>query len=161
MNKHLDLKNYLYKNDYSKMFQIYINTIIGKLLKRGKKEMLVKNFLNLKFLLKSTYKRDTNTILFAALINSIVRIHFLKKRLGGQKKELPIYINNRRKITFMVKNLLNFSYFPKTKLINIDKLLVNIIKSSERKGPLIKKNYKMYKIALDNRVLIRFSRKKK
>src|ERR1700729_1104415 len=119
MNKHLDLKNYLYKNDYSKMFQIYINTIIGKLLKRGKKEMLVKNFLNLKFLLKSTYKRDTNTILFAALINSIVRIHFLKKRLGGQKKELPIYINNRRKITFMVKNLLNFSYFPKTKLINI------------------------------------------
>jgi small subunit ribosomal protein S7 len=160
-NKPLDLKIYLYKTEYSKMFNIYINTIIGKLLKQGKKEMVIKIFFNLKYLLKSTCKRDAKIVLFASLINSLVRIHFFKKRLGGQKKSLPIYINNRRKITFMVKNLFKFSYIKKKKLINIEKLLDNIIKSSERKGPLIKKNYMSYKLALENRVFIRFSRKRK
>jgi len=115
MNKNLDLKEYLYKSYYSKMFQIYINTIIGKLLKKGKKEMIIKKLFNLKYKLKLICKRDINAVLFAALMNTIVKIHFFKKRLGGQKKELPIYINNRRKVTFMVKNLLKFSYLPKKK----------------------------------------------
>jgi len=96
-------------------------------------------------------------ILFISLMNSIVKIHFMKKRFGGQKKELPIFVNNKRQVTYMVKNLLNFSYSKRNKLINFERLMDNIKYASQRKGLLIRKNYQMYKKAIENRVVVRYS----
>jgi len=121
IKKNLNIENYIYKRNYSKMFQIYINNIIGRLLKKGQKEWVLKNFFNLKYLLKLKSKKSINMILFISLMNSIVKIHFMKKRFGGQKKELPIFVNNKRQVTYMVKNLLNFSYSKRNKLINFEK----------------------------------------
>src|ERR1700722_4157539 len=98
MNRILVSKNYIYKVNYSKMFYIYVNVIIGKLLKKGKKEKAIKSFFLFKYLLKLASNNDANMVLFAALINSIVKINFIKKRFGGQKKELPIFVNNKRQV---------------------------------------------------------------
>jgi len=45
--KKLNIRNYIYTSNYSKMFQFYIHNIIGRLLKKkGKKRMgIKKNFL--------------------------------------------------------------------------------------------------------------------
>lgn len=154
------LKKYIYYN-YSKIYSIYINNLIGKLLKKGRKDLIIKKFFYFKFLSKFKIKKDINFILFLALLNSIIKIHFIKKRFGGTKKELPLYINSKRQITFACSNLIKFSYSKRNKLINFEKLFDNIVSTSERKGFLIKKNYKEYKKALDNRVFLNYVKKKK
>jgi ribosomal protein S7 len=158
----MKLKQYIYYNyNYSKLYNIYINSLIGKLLKQGRKDLIIKKFFYFKFLIKFKIKKDINFILFLALLNSLVKIHFIKKRFGGTRKELPLYINNRRQVTFACNNLIKFSYSKRNKLINFEKIFENIINTSEKKGFLIKKIYKEYKKALDNRVFLNYVKKKK
>jgi len=66
--KKLNIRNYIYTSNYSKMFQFYIHNIIGRLLKKGKKEWVLKKFLDLKFLLKLKSKKSINLILFISLM---------------------------------------------------------------------------------------------
>lgn len=157
----MKLEQYIYYNsNYSRLYNIYINSLIGKLLKQGQKDIIMKKIFYFKFLIKFKIKKDINFILFLALLNSLVKIHFINKRFGGAKKELPLYIYNERQVTFACNNLIKFSYSKRNKLVNFDKLFDNIVNTSERKGFLIKKKYKEYKKALENRVFLNYVKKK-
>jgi len=39
-----------------------------------------------------------------ALLNSLIKIHFIKSRMGSVKKEIPIYLNFERQVKFTINS---------------------------------------------------------
>jgi hypothetical protein len=89
-----------------------------------------------------------------AVFNSLKKVHFLKKRFGGAKKDIPIPLSFGRQVKFFISELLN--YVKKNKSINLKKLANLFCYCYKSKGIIIKKNYIAYKKAIENRVLINF-----
>jgi len=131
MQKAIILKTFIHNANYSNFFFIYINNIIGRFLKKGNREIALKQFFYCKYLLKLKSKRNVSLVLFMALINSLVRVYFIKKRFGGQKKELPCYLNDDRRVKYMIKSLLNYSYSKKKRLIDFNRLVDIIYYTAE------------------------------
>ena len=81
----------------------------------------------------------------------------MKKRFGSVKKEIPVFLKFERRIKFSVKSFLNLSTTSKGVFI---KKLVNLISFTYKsKGPIMKKNFLLYKKAIDNKVLLSFIRR--
>jgi ribosomal protein S7 len=154
--KFIYYKNLLY---YNKIYSLFIKKIIGNFLKKGKKLYAIKLFLKLKYLIKKKIKKEPNFILLRALMSTLIKLHFIKKRFGGSKKELPISLKIERRVKFSIKSFLNYSISNRTNFIDINKLLELLIISSKRRGPIMKKNYLAYKKALDNKIFLTFRRK--
>jgi hypothetical protein len=53
-------------------------------------------------MLKKKTKKSANLIILVALLNSLIKIHFIKFRMGSVKKEIPIYLNFDRQIKFTI-----------------------------------------------------------
>ena len=88
------------------------------------------------------------------IFNSLNKVHFVKKRFGGMKKDIPIPLKFDRQVRFVISELLY--YVKKKRSLNIKKLANFICYCYKFKGPIIKKNYISYKKAIENRVLISF-----
>lgn len=88
------------------------------------------------------------------VFNSLNKVHFIKKRFGGMKKDIPVPLKFERQISFVISFLLN--YVRKNKSINLKKLANFFCYAYKSKGLLLKKNYASYKKAIENRVLISF-----
>lgn len=151
----MDFKYYLSLKHYNKMFYLLQKNIIGKLIKKGKKIYALKVFNLLKYWLKKKTKKDANLLLLIGVFNSLIKVHFVKIRFGGVKKEIPVPLKFDRQIRFAISSLLNYVKKQK-RSINIKKLANLICYCYKFKGPIIKKNYQLYKKAIENRVLISF-----
>lgn len=152
-------KHYANIKTYNKIFYLFLVKLIGRLLKRGNKFRSINLILNLKYLLKKKIKKDPNFILLYSLLKSLLKVYFIKIKLGGKFKELPIALLKDRQVRFAVRDFLKFSKSKKSKLVNINNLRNLILLTCRKKGPLIRKNYKAYRKALDNRVLLFLIRK--
>lgn len=140
---------------YSFIYFTYINKIIGKILKRGRKDWALKSFGNLNRELKKLMCLNPKIILFIGLMNSLMQICVIKKRLGGSMKDLPAYVGEKKQVVNVVKFLIRDSKEKHLRLLSFNKLLNNVKLMSEYKGNLISENYKIYKKALDNRVFLK------
>jgi len=145
---------------YNILYHLYIKKFIGNFLKRGNKERSFRFLLELKYKLKKKIKNDPNIVLFMALIKSMFKFYFIKLRLGSTKKDLPMATSKYRQVRVVIKNLIKLANSKKNRSLNIIKLCNLIILSSKKKGPLIIKNNKNYRKALNNRSLLFFRRKK-
>jgi hypothetical protein len=96
-------------------------------------------------------------LILISILNSLVKVTFIKKRFGSTKKEIPIFLKFERQIKFAIRSYLSLS--TTSKGIFINKLVNLICNSYKKKGPIMKKNYIIYKKAIDNKVLLSFIRK--
>lgn len=143
---------------YKKIFSLFKVNLIGKLIKRGKKLYAWKIFFLLQYMLKKKTKRSANLIILVALLNSLIKIHFIKFRMGSVKKEIPIYLNFERQIKFTINSWFKYSFKGLMK-DNLKALIKLIGLSYKHKGPVIRKNYQEYKKALDAKVFLRYLKK--
>ena len=140
---------------YKKVFSMLKVVLIGKLIKRGKKLYAWKMYSLLQYMLKKKTKKSSNLITLIALLNSLIKIHFIKFRMGSVKKEIPIYLNFERQVKFTINSWLRYSF--KGLMKNNLKALVKLIGLSyKNKGPVVRKNFQEYKKALDSKVFLRF-----
>src|SRR6266436_6570720 len=100
------LKNtfkYFIINKYNyKIFNLFKSKLIKVFLKKGNKFKSIKFLYDLKYILKKTSKKDANLILLIFLLKAILKLYFIKIRLGGKYKEIPIPLLNERQIRFVV-----------------------------------------------------------
>ena len=140
---------------YKKVFSMLKVVLIGKLIKKGKRLYAWKMYFLLQYMLKKKTKKSSNLITLIALLNSLIKIHFIKFRMGSVKKEIPIYLNFERQVKFTVNSWIKYSF--KGLMNNNLKALVKLIGLSyKNKGPVVRKNYQEYKKALDSKVFLRF-----
>jgi len=143
---------------YKKIFSLLKLNFIGKLIKKGKKLYAWKIFFLLQYILKKKTKRSANLIILIALLNSRIKIHFIKYRMGSVKKEIPIYLNFERQIKFTINSWFKYSF--KGLMKENLKLLVKLIGLSYKyKGSVIRKNFQEYKKALDAKIFLRYLKK--
>lgn len=148
------IKDYLKLSYYNQIFFLLLKNLLGKFIKKGNKNFAWFLFFKLKYLLKKKIKKDANVILLIALLNSLVKVHFIKKRFGSVKKEIPVELKFERSIRLAVKTWLKFSFVQR--IFKIKRLILLICASVKFKGLVIKNKQILYKKAITNRILLNF-----
>lgn len=152
----MSFEYYIQLKHYNKVFFLLQKNLIGKLIKKGKRIYALKMFNKLKYWLKTKTKKNPNLLILIAILNSLIKVHFIKVRFGGVKKEIPVPLKFERQIRFAISELLYYVKTKQKKSIHIKKLVNLICFCYKYKGPVIKRNYKLYKKAIENRVLLNF-----
>ncbi len=155
----MTLEYYLQLQYFNKIFFILQKNFIGKLVKKGKKVYSIKLFNKLKYFLKKKTKKNPNFLLLVAILNSLLKVHFIKIRLGGSKKEIPVPLDFERQIKFAITEMLYNVKTKQNKSINVKKLVNLICFCYKKRGPVLKRNYFLYKKAIENKVLLNFIKK--
>lgn len=152
--KNKNFNKFLKFKYYDDLFNLFINKLVGKLLKKGKKLLAIKLYKILKEKIKEkTDKKILNSIiLILAMANGMSKILLKKVRFGGLKKELPFPLEKKRQVTFAIKSLLDNSKVKNR--VNLNKLVDCIIYSYKNKGSVVTKKLGGYKTALDNKILL-------
>jgi ribosomal protein S7 len=139
---------------------VFKYNFIKKQIKRGNKLYALKIFNKLKYYIKNKFKKDSNLIFFLVFYNSLIKFHFIKKRFGGSKKDIPIYLNKDRQIKFVIKKIFNYSKsVDKRKSLDLEKLVNLFLYTIKKKGPLIIDKKKAFIKAKENRILIKSLKK--
>jgi len=150
-------KNYIKIKFYNDVFLALQQTFIGSLIKKGKKIVALNNWFELKRLLKKKTKKEPYLLILIAIFNSLLKVSFIKKRFGSVRKDIPIFLKFERQIKFGIRSFLNLS--TTSKGIFLNKLVNLICFTYKRRGPIMKKNFLIYKKAIDNKVLLSFIRR--
>lgn len=159
-NNTLLIKNLKKEKYYNQVNFAFKQNFIGKLIKKGNKYYAISIFHKLKYLMKKKIKKDFNLLLFLVMFYSSIKFHFIKKRFGGSKKEIPIYLNKVRQIKFIIKKMFSYSKsLEKRKSLDLNKLTNLCLLTIRKKGALISDKNKAFIKAKENRILVRSLKK--
>ena len=155
----MNFEYFIQSKNYNKTFCLLQKNLIGKLIKKGKKNYALKLYSDIKYFLKKKTKKEPKLLILIAILNTLIKCTFIKVRFGAVKKEIPVPIKFERQIRFAITALLNYVKTKRMKSINVKKLVNLICFCYKFKGPLIKRNFNLYKKAIANRVLLNFIKK--
>jgi len=81
-------EKFLNFDTFNDLYYIYLNALVGKLIKKGKKEKAFKFFNKLKenIKLNTGKKKEIPFIFLLSMLNSMPKVSFKEIRLGSQKK---------------------------------------------------------------------------
>jgi len=145
---------------YNQVNFLFMQNFIGKLIKKGNKFYALNCFNKLKRLVKKKFNKDPNMLLFIIIFSSVIKFHFIKKRFGGSKKEIPIFLNKNRQVKFIIKKMFNYSKsLNKRKSLDLNKLINLYLLTIKKKGFLIVNKYKDFLKAKENRILVKSLKK--
>ena len=150
MKKHKHIKS----TSYNELYYLFINSFIGKMIKKGKKIKALFLFKILKenIKLETKKKKEISFIFLVSILNSMPKVSFKEIRLGSQKKELPMPISKRKQALVCSDIFLKFS--KKKKAIQFDILMNNIILAYKNEGIIIRNKKLKYKKAIMNKMLL-------
>jgi recombinational DNA repair protein (RecF pathway) len=84
------MKKYRYINSdvFNESYYLYINTLVGKLIKKGNrtKAITLYNILKENIKLETKKKREVSFIFLVSMLNSLPKVSFKEILLGSQKK---------------------------------------------------------------------------
>lgn len=142
------------------LYNLYIRTLIGKLIKRGRKINALKIYKKIKENLKlqTEKKSQISFIIYIAMLNSLSKVSFKEIRMGSQKNQIPIPILEKKQILMSVATLLKLS--KNNKHLQYEKLIEFLIAAYNNKGILIKTKRINYKKAILNKMLLSFGKTK-
>lgn len=154
--KNISLKSFKKMRHYNNIIFLFKKNFIGKLVKKGNKAYALNYLSKFKHLIKSKFKKDFNLLLFFIMSVSMIKFHFIKKRFGGSKKEIPIYLNKVRQIKFIVKKMFNHSKsLEKRKSLDLFKLANLFLLTVKKKGALLINKRKSFIKAKENKILVK------
>jgi ribosomal protein S7 len=146
---------------FSELYYIYIKTLLGKLIKKGKKNkaffLLKKIKENIKFNTKKEIK--VPLVFLLSMLYSMPKVSFKEIRLGSQKKDLPMPINERKQVLVCVDTLLKLS--KNKKKLELDRLVDYVISAYYNKGIIIRNKKLKYRKAIMNKMLLNIFMPKK
>lgn len=139
---------------FNGLYYIYIKTLVGKFLKKGNKFKALKLFKCLKEIIKlnTKKKKEVSFIFLISMLNSMPKVSFKEIRLGSQKKDLPMPINERKQVLVSVETLLKMC--RNKKKLELEKLADCIISSYKNKGIVIRNKRLRYRKAIINKMLL-------
>ena len=139
---------------FNDLYYLYIKVLVGKMIKKGKKEKAFKFFKLLKenIKLNTGKKKEISFIFLISMLNSMPKVSFKEIRLGSQKKDLPMPIDEKKQVLVCVDTLLKISKRKKT--ADCNKLVECIVSSYLNEGILIKNKKSKYRKALANKMLL-------
>jgi len=141
---------------YSQINFLFKQNFVGKLVKKGNKTYALKYFNKLKYCIKKNFKKSPNMLLFLLIFYTAIKFHFIKKRFGGSKKEIPIYLNKTRQVKFIIKKIFNYSKsLEKRKSLSLRRLVNLCLLTMKKKGVLIVSKRKAFVKAKENKMLVR------
>jgi ribosomal protein S7 len=150
-----DLIDFFINSDtFNDIYYLYIKTLSGKLIKKGKKHKALKIFKNIKENIKLDTKKELNVslIFLSSMLNSMPKVSFKEIRLGSQKKEIPMPISEVKQVLVSVDSILKFS--KNKKKLELDRLVNFIISSYRNDGIMIRHKKLKYKKAIINKMLL-------
>jgi len=157
------MKKNIYINSivFNKLYYLFIKSLVGKLIKKGKKCRAIHFYKRLKENIKinTKKKREVSFIFLISMLNSMPKVSFKEIRLGSQKKDLPIIINEKKQVLFSVETFLKFS--KNKKKLELNKLVDFIIMSYQNKGVIIRNKKLKYRKAISNKMLLNIFMPKK
>lgn len=154
-------KKNIFKNIFShELYNIYIRTLIGKLIRRGGKLNALKIFKKIKenIKLQTEKKNEIHYIIYISMLNSLSKISFKEIRMGSQKNQIPIPILEKKQILISVATLLKLS--KNNKHLQLNKLVESLILCYQNKGVLVKNKRINYRKAIVNKMLLSIGRTK-
>lgn len=139
---------------FNDLYYLFIFTLVGKFIKKGNKFKAIKLFNKLKenIKLKSGKSEIVPYILLLSMLHCMPKVSFKEIRLGSQKKDLPMPINERKQVLVCVDILLKMCRMKKS--VEINKLTELIISSYKNKGIMIRHKNSKYRKAIANRMLL-------
>jgi ribosomal protein S7 len=138
---------------YNELYSLYIKTLLGKLIKKGKKDKAFKLYKQIKENIKlETGKDNLHLICLLSMLNSMPKVSFKEIRLGSQKKDIPMPISETKQVLVSVDSILKFS--KNKKKLEFNRLVSYIISSSKNEGIMITNKKLKYKKAIINRMLL-------
>lgn len=159
LDNNIKFKDVIDNNYYNEIHFLFLKKLLGGLLKRGNKTYALKLVNNLKYIIKKISKKDFNFLFLNTILNSIIKFYFIRKKMGGSIKEIPMPITYKRQIGILMKTLIKLSLSKRTHNPNINNIALLIFLTNRNKGPLIIKKYRAYRKALDSRFLLYLIRK--
>lgn len=147
---------------FNEIYFLFVRVFVGKLIKKGKKFKALNLYKNIKENIKfnTNKEKEVSFIFLLALLNSMPKVAFKEIRLGSQKKDLPIPIDEKKQVLTSVDSFLKLS--KNKKKLEFNKLINFIILSYKNEGIIIRNKKLKYKKAIINKMLLNiFSPKKK
>jgi ribosomal protein S7 len=155
-------KNLINLEVFNGLYYLFIKTLVGKLLKKGKKNKALKFYKLLKEQIKLNIrkkKKEVSFVFLLSMLNSMPRVSFKEIRLGSQKKDVPMPINEKKQVLVCVDTLLKAS--KNKKKVELNKLTDYIISSCYNKGIIIRNKKLKYRKAIINKMLLNMFMPKK
>jgi ribosomal protein S7 len=145
---------FINSDTFNDIYYLYVRTLVGKFIKKGKKEKALKFYNNIKEKIKldMNKKKSIPLVFLLSMLNSMPKLSFKEMRLGSQKKDIPISISEDKQVLICVDTLLKLS--KKKKKLEIDKLTNYIISSYKNEGIVIRNKKLTYKKAIINRTFL-------
>ena len=139
---------------FNEIYFLFIKTVVGKLIKKGKKFKALNLYKNIKENIKFNTKKEKEVsfIFLIALLNSMPKVAFKEIRLGSQKKDLPTPINEKKQVLTSVDSFFKIS--KNKKKLDFNKLINFIILSYQNEGIIIRNKKLKYKKAIINKMLL-------
>ena len=148
------MKKYIKLDIYSELYYLFVKSLVGKLLKKGKKAKAFNLFDRVKenVKLETEKKKEVSFIFLVSMLNSMPKVSFKEIRLGSQKKELPIPISKKKQALVSADTFLKAS--KKKKKIEFNNLMNYIISSYKNEGIIIRNKKLKYRKAIINKMLL-------
>jgi len=155
-------KQYFLYDESCELYNLFINKLICRFLKQGKKEYSLKLFYKIKYLLKKKSKREPLLTLLFSMANGLFQFFFIKKRLGRTIKDLPLSLLQTQQVRYYVRRLYKLSKARKIRRgFSLHNMVALILRTFRRKSILIRQNNKNYRKVLANRVFLFILKKRK
>src|ERR1700754_4814190 len=140
----MDKGKIINSDTFNEIYSLFVKTLVGKLIKKGKKFKALNLYKN--------KKKEVSFIFLVALLNSMPKVAFKEIRLGSQKKDLPIPIDEKKQVLTSVDTFLKLS--KNKKKLDFNKLINFIILSYQNEGIIIRNKKLKYKKAIINKMLL-------
>jgi len=150
----IDIYDLIESDTYNEIYHLYIKTLLGKLIKKGKKIKALTFYKRVKEAIKLERGKENEIFLIflLTLLNSMPKVAFKEMRLGSQKKDIPIPIDEKRQVLVSIDSILKFS--KNKKKLEFNKLVNNILATSRNEGIMINNKKLKYKKAIINKMLL-------
>ena len=132
-----------------------VQVLINHILKKGKKSLATSLVYDALDIIKDKTKKDPIEVLETALKNVGPVMEVRPRRVGGATYQVPMEVDQRRKLTLAIRWILNSARSRGGKSFS-DKLAAELIEASENQGAAIRKKEETHKMAEANRAFSHF-----
>jgi len=137
---------------------LYSLKFLGSMIFRGKKKLAYKIWYNFKYILKLLSDKNPVSVFYRAMLNITPKLLFYKKSFGALKKEIPMPLYGKKRITYAIKWIFK-AVKEKNRCVKANSLAELIFDSFNNKGDIITLKKKTYAIALNNKYLLELIKK--
>ncbi|MDO8265234.1 MAG: 30S ribosomal protein S7 [Candidatus Parcubacteria bacterium] len=135
---------------------VKLEKFINQVMRRGKKSIAKKIVYGAFGIIKEKTKKEPQDVFEAAITNISPLLEVKSKRVGGATYQVPIPVNNERKMSLAMRWIIDAARSKKGKPMK-EKLAEELIAASNNTGNAIKKKEDMHRMAEANRAFAHFA----